>query len=524
MKRMCMAALALAALLTMTSFSPAFALTDYVFISVNGDTSATTAVQGDQMSWGSNCAVGANVQWEIWADLNLNSIIEEGSDYLVVSYISADGDTASDGPPPDSDPLPDGWYITMPFVLGVAPTNYIFRATDLSDMSAAEREVLMQALSSPPNQITGTVTMEGVTPPDNLLENIWVQAESDSMGFQLWSAFTDNTGAYAINIGATGSGITFDIYPGNVQGFVTPPEQYIVANGVVSGVDFVYGAPADSVYGYVVDPDDNPIAPVEVWCSPVGGSGEKYYASYDGYYVIYFTSAELGEWWLGVSDNIDPQYMVPQSFYFDNSVLHSFQHDLVCPLADTVINFTITESGGLPTHQYRVQAYSSEIGAYGNKITNAGDSGLYQIGVSSDQSAGYFVTVSMWDDWYPIPPGYTVIGNYSGVMPGDTVSFRVVEGKLVCGNVNFDSGDETIPFDQVDIRLNGANGNYMAHPAGDGSYQIAADTGFYNHTAYAISYLSSPGTYSFYLSDDTCGFSFILNKQHEHIVGQLTGV
>lgn len=524
MKKMCMAALALAALLTMTSFSPALALTDYVFISVNGDTSATTVVQGDQMSWGSNCAVGADVQWEIWADLNLNSIIEEGSDYLVVSYISADGDTASDGPPPDSDPLPDGWYITMPFVLGVAPTNYIFRATDLSDMSAAERAVLMQALSSPPNQITGTVTMEGVTPPDNLLENIWVQAESDSIGFQLWSAFTDNTGAYAINIGAAGSGITFNVFPGIVQGFVTPPEQYIVANGVVSGVDFVYGAPADSVYGYVVDPGDNPIAPVEVWCSPVGGSGEKYYASYDGYYVIYFTSAELGEWWLGVSDNIDPQYMVPQSFYFDNSVLHSFQHDLVCPLADTVINFTITESGGLPTHQYRVQAYSSEIGAYGNKITNAGDSGLYQIGVSSDQSAGYFVMVSMWDDWYPIPPGYTVIGNYSGVMPGDTVSFSVVEGKLVCGNVNFDSGDETIPFDQVDIRLNGANGNYMAHPAGDGSYQIAADTGFYNHTAYAISYLSSPGTYSFYLSDDTCGFSFTLNKQHEHIVGQLTGV
>lgn len=524
MKRMCMAALALAALLTMSSFSPAFALTDYVFISVNGDTSATTAVQGDQLSWGSNCAVGANVQWEIWADLNLNSIIEEGSDYLVVSYISADGDTASDGPPPDSDPVPDGWYISMPFVLGVAPTNYIFRATDLSDMSAAEREVLMQALSSPPNQITGTVTMEGVTPPDNLLENIWVQAESDSIGFQLWSAFTDNTGAYAINIGATGSGITFNVYPGNVQGFVTPPEQYIVANGVVSGVDFVYGAPADSVYGYVVDSEDNPIAPVEVWCSPSSGSGEKYYASSDGYYVIYFTSAELGDWWLGVSDNIDPQYMVPQSFLFDNSVLHSFQHDIVCPIADTVIYFSITENSGVPAHQYRVQAFSSDLGAFGNVVTEVGDSGLYQIRVSSDQSSGYNVMVSTWDDRYPIPPGYAVIGNYFGVTPGDTVSFAVVEGNLVCGNVTFDAGDETIPFSQVGVSLFGSNGNFHVNPASDGSFQIYADTGLYNLSAGTTDYLNTPAQYTINVTGDTCGFNFILNRKHQRINGLITGV
>jgi hypothetical protein len=519
-----MAALALAALLTMASFSEVFAVTDYVFISVNGDTTATAAVQGDLLNWGSNCAVGANVQWDIWADLNLNSIIDEGLDYLVVSYVATDGNTDPDGPPPDSDPIPDGWYITMPFVVGLAPTIYIFRATDLSDMTSAERAILMQALGSPPNQISGTITLEGVTPPDNLLQNIWVQAESDSGGFQIWSAFTDNTGAFTINIGAAGSGITFDIYPGNVQGFVTPPEQYVVANGVVSGIDFVYGAPADSVYGYVLDSDSNPIAPVEIWCSPVGGSGGKYYDSYDGYYVIYFTSAELGEWWLGVSDNIDPQYMVPQSYYFDNSVLHSFQHDMVCPLADTVINFTLTEDGGLPSRQYRVQAFSNELGAFANKITSVGDSGIYQIGVSSDQSAGYNVMVSTWDDRYPIPPGYAVVGNYFGVMPGDMVSFNITQGKQVCGNVYFDAGDETVPFSQVEVRLNGVNGNSMVHPASDGSYLIAADTGFYSHSVYAATYLSTPATYSLQLTNDTCGFSFTMNKQHQHIIGQLTGV
>lgn len=524
MKRVCMAALFLAALLAITSSAPVFALTDYVFISVNGDTTATTAVQGDLLSWGSNCAVGADVQWDIWADLNLNSIIDQGSDYLVVSYISADGNTALDGPPPDSDPVPDGWYITMPFILGVAPTNYIFKATDLSDMTSAERTILMQPLSSPPNQITGTVTLEGVTPPDNLLENILIQAVNDTGEIQIWSAFTDSTGAYAINIGADGSGILFDVDPGDIQGFVTPLEQYVVANGVVSGIDFVYEAPEDSVYGYVVDPYDNPVAPVEVWCSPVGGSSGKSYVSYDGYYVIYFTAAELGEWWLGVSHDINPPYMVPQVFSFDNSMLHSFQHDFVCPIADTVIYFSITENSGVPAHQYSVQAFSSELGAYANVVTNIGDSGLYQFKVSSNQSSGYDVLVATWDDHYPIPPGYMVIGKYSGVTPGDTVSFAVVQGNLVCGNVTFDVGDETIPFSTVGVNLFGSNGNFFVNPASDGSFQFYADTGSYSLNVSANNYLNTPAQYTINVTGDTCGFNFVLNRKHQHINGMITGV
>ncbi len=45
------------------------ALPDYLFISINGDTTGSTLTQGDEIGWGSNCDMGATINWEIWFDV-----------------------------------------------------------------------------------------------------------------------------------------------------------------------------------------------------------------------------------------------------------------------------------------------------------------------------------------------------------------------------------------------------------------------------------------------------------------------
>ena len=54
----------------------ALAVTDYIFFSVNGDTTVTSMTQGDELFWGANCDMGATVNWEIWYDVNSNSSID----------------------------------------------------------------------------------------------------------------------------------------------------------------------------------------------------------------------------------------------------------------------------------------------------------------------------------------------------------------------------------------------------------------------------------------------------------------
>ena len=45
-----------------------FAVTDYIFFTVNGDTLLPALVQGDELSWSANCGVGSDISWEIWYD------------------------------------------------------------------------------------------------------------------------------------------------------------------------------------------------------------------------------------------------------------------------------------------------------------------------------------------------------------------------------------------------------------------------------------------------------------------------
>ncbi|MFH0931143.1 MAG: hypothetical protein V1890_04335, partial [Candidatus Zixiibacteriota bacterium] len=494
-------------LLLLLSFQSSYALTNYVFFSVNGDTSLSSMVQGDTLSWGAYCATGAQLYWQIWIDIDQDSILDNPGDKLLYEFIIADGDTSSQGPPPDNSPVPDGWFICQPFEAGIAPAHYIFKVIDLTDSTTAQRGIGVAPLPSPPNKFTGWITIPGHSAPDSLLKNIWVEANDSISESAFWAGLSNDSGYYEINVGSSGTGHTFYIESSDIAGFVTPAQKNRVASGVVDSVNFSYELPADSIFGEVRDQDDSLLALyLSIWCSPrFSGPGYKDYQSTDGKYKIFFGSSELGNWEIGLnSENLAPNYLVPNNFQFDNQTQHSIEHNFNCQRTDTVIYGRVTEFGGLPTHSYRVQARSDQLQSWTETVSGTGSNNNFTLHISSLDSSGWYVDISTWDDSYPIPSGYILEGGgKSNVTPGDTVVLNFIGGKMVRDTIKVDLPDPGIVWDYVWVNFYASGKNYGGNPGSNGVYTIYVDSGSYNLTVYCPNYLSNPGSRNVVISSDT---------------------
>lgn len=517
-------------LLVLLSFQSSYGLTNYVFFTVNGDTTLkTTAVQGDTFSWGSNCAVGASLYWQIWIDTNNDSLLNDPGDKLLFEFVISDGDTSSQGPPPDISPTPDGWFICQPFPAGIAPAYYIFKVMDLTDSSTAQRGIGVTPLPSPPNNFKGWVTIPGHSAPDALLKNIWIEADDSVFENAFWAGLTNDSGYYEINVGSSGTGRTFVIKPSDVQGFITPARKNKVASGVVDSVNFAYQVPVDSIYGQIKDDRDSLIRQLLwIWCSPqFGGPQEKESQTSDGNYKIYFGSSELGDWDIGLSSEyLVPNYLVPNSFQFNNQIQHGIQHNFTCLRTDTVIYGRITEMGGLPAHSYKIQAYSSLLSGTTEGVSGTGSNNHFTLHVSSKDSSGWTVQLATWDNQYPIPAGYILEGgSKSNISPGDTVLLNLISGKMVRDTVKVDPGDPGVNWSGVWMNFWSAGKSYGGNPDNNGIYTIYVDSGTYDVNVNYTGYLSTPRSRNVYVSKDTTGgLGFILNKAHAHISGSLTNV
>ena len=518
-------------LLVLLSFQSSYGLTNYVFFTVNGDTTLkTTAVQGDNFSWGSNCAVGAQLYWQIWIDTDSNGVPNAG-DKLLFDFVIADGDTSSQGPPPDVSPTPDGWYISQPFPFGIAPTHYVFKVMDLSDSTTAQRRIIVTPLPSPPNKFTGWVTIPGHSAPDALLENIWIEADDSVFENAFWAGLTNDSGYYEINVGSSGTGRTFIIKPSDVQGFITPARKNKVASGVVDSVYFAYQVPVDSIYGQIKDDRDSLIRQsLRIWCSPYfSGPQEKESQTSDGNYKVYFGSSELGDWDIGLSSEyLAPNYLTPNSFQFNNQTLHGIQHNFTCLRTDTVIYGRVTEMGVLPTHPYKIQAYSTLLSSSTEGVSGTGSNNSFLLHVSSKDSSGWTVQLATEDTRYPIPAGYILEGgSKSNISPGDTVLLNLISGKMVRDTVKLYPGDpdRRVMWNSVWLNFWSAGKSYGGNPDNNGIYTIYVDTGTYDVNVNYAGYLSTPRSRNVHVSKDTTGgLGFTLNKAHAHISGSLSNV
>jgi hypothetical protein len=510
--------------------SPAFALTDHLVFSINGDSTATSMVQGDTMSWGANCAVGATLLWEIWYDVNNNSAIDDPGDKMIFTFAIADGDTNSDGPPPDINPTPDGVFWASPMVLGIAPGKYVFRVTDMSDMTSATNAITATALPTPPNTFVGRIVLPGHPAPDaDALGMQWVEANLDGEA-QMWSALTNDSGKFTINVGDAGTGKTFNIDPPAIAGFVTPARQTEVASGDITLTDFTYLAPSDSVYGTVLDENgDELLGEIEVWASPqFAGPGQKDATVSNGQYVLLFGSSELGEWWLGVSQNqLIPNYVVPQSFPIDNSSTHGIEQNFICPNADTVLYVKVTENGGEPGSAYHINASSqTEHVWYTEAFTGTGSGNIAALHITSWHDSGWTVTPVTWDTLFPIPEGFILEGsNPSDLHPGDTAELNFVSGTMIRDTVHVDAGDPVVNWDNIWMNLWTMSSSVGTNPDANGVYTIWADTGTYSLSVNCAGYLVIPTTRSLHLLHDTTGgLGFTINSAHCRVHGTLNNV
>jgi hypothetical protein len=507
----------------------ASATTNYVFFSVNGDTSKTSMVQGDNVGWGANCGVGDTVTWEIWVDLNNNSVIDDPGDLMFVTFSVADGDTSQSGPPPDNNPVPDGWYRFSSAVIGLAPAHYIFKALDEGDATHAQRVLTVTALPSPPNHFRGHIIVAGHPAPDPMLKDLWVEADAQD-DFQLWCALTNDSGYYSINVGAVATGHGYQIQPPPIDGYVQPGRINIVAGGDSTNLDFTYVAPADSLYGDVVDDDGALIAQMlYLYCSPMfSGPSNKNDERSDGHYAFYFGPSEEGQWQVGISnEGLPPTYLIPQGWQFRNDTLHNIHHDIVCYKTDTVLYVKILENGGLPTHAYNVQAVSESLASMTYVITGTGSGNIVPLHISTKGHSNWTVFAVNWDGSYPIPDGFIPAGPpQTNLGPGDTAVINFIAGTMLQDTIKVDPGDSFSNFGSIFMSLwSPQTGSIGANPLNDGVFTIYADTGLYSFNCNLTGYMTSPSIRTVHLTDDTIGgLGFVINQAHCRVSGALQNV
>ncbi len=491
---------------------------DYIFFSVNGDTTVSSMTQGDEFYWASNCDVGATLNWQIWYDVNGNNVIDTASDVLLNSENITDGNLLN-----ESNPVPDGWSIAMPFQLGAEPGGYIFRATDVVTAVSVQKTLTMVAMPSPPNQVTGRIVIPGYPAPNSFLANRFVIAESD-MGYPgAFLALTDANGDYSMNVGAGGTGLDFWVRANNVPGFVSPDAIAVTASGVVAAGDLVYTAATDSVWGYVKD-QFGAVIPYEtdVGARPqFGGASERGTTTSGGRYAIYFTDADKGDWEIESSSINSPIYLSPLSFPFSHDTLNSFQHDIILTSTDAEIYARITENGGAPTNYYLVNSYSSSLEVWGETVSGIGADNVATLHVSTLDMSGWSIGISTWDEDLPIPPGLILSPvTAEGVAPGDTVDLALVAGLLVGGTITQDPGDD--PVDWSNVWIGAGAYNTSADP--DGSYHLYTDVGAYYMGVYADGYITNPEQRYVNVTGDTTGLDYTINRTHCRVTGTLTNV
>jgi hypothetical protein len=522
-------AFAAAILFLLLASGPAQANCDYIFFSVNGDTNITVMTQGDMVGWGANCTVGATLHWQIWADVDLDGQIDIDGDRLIFEFDVADGETSGDGPPPDNNPVPDGWYITNEMMLGMAPADYLLSVFEPDSHTGAMIGITCNAMADPPNMIRGLVSVEGHTAPDpEFLGNRWIECSPEGGNFQLWAGLTDENGQYEVNIGEDGTGLEFRVDPPEIAGFAGPGETMVTVSGIVDDIDFYYSAPADSLFGYIRNEYGNLILRnVSGYCSKMNGSGNKNFDVVDGRYVVFFGPSEYGQWNIGISsDNLVPDYMVPMNHQVEIGTIHGQQIDFICIDADTVLYARVTENNAEPSHSYRVIAQSYDLQCGTQAISGIGSENIVPLYITADDLNGWNLGISSGDDSYPIPPGYVLEnGGLNDHSPGDTVNMNFVAGVAIRDTVVLDSGDPEPNWNIVWVSI-GRDGNYYGcNPNGDGVFTIYADTGVYSMSVNHEGYLTRPNNRQVHITGDTTGgLGFVINQRHCRVSGVLSNI
>ena len=525
-------------------------VTDYIYFAVNGDTSSSAVAQGDTLGWAANCDTGSAIHWDIWFDVDSDSVLDSATDVLIESYNVIDGDQFEgrdfcndeiwpfprfyQAPMGDDNSVPDGWCSTAGSPIGLPPGDYIFSATNLTEGGSAERLLTVRPFPSPQGMVRGRIVVSGHPAPDSaILANHLVCADASTSAEpedrHTLFGLTNANGEYELIDRSIGPYHLVGIRAPRVSGF-SPTEAATgigaYAGGIVYAPDLLYETPQDSVYGRLLDDSGQVIGrAATIYTDQHLQEGLR---AYDGRYAIYLMTDS------GPLSHVDqprprrsdliPEYMYPfsQCFY---DVEHSIEYDIVCPRADTSITLVVTENGGLPTRQYLIYTYSDSLWAGTATVSGIGVGNTATLHVSSRHRDGWELRFGNSASAYPFPDSIWPHMIPPVPMPGDTVlvdwrSKYVVIGDLIPDPMDQPGGPI---WEGFDMRLTNPLGSYSGTVAeGSDTFRLLSPPGLSEVRVSSDDYLACPNALSLEVTGDTTGgFGITLNRRTWTVTGRL---
>ncbi len=506
--------------------------TNYFKFIVNGSADSIMS-QSDTMAWECNCGIGDTLTGELWLDLNANHIID-GNDklWIMCPFKLIDGMTDWNQGPADSSAIPEGiFYCGMGDAISgmaFAPLNYVFRVINWVDSSTAENWLLVTPAISPPVTVSGTISIEGITAPDPLLNALWVGTNMETEPW--WSAITDSYGVYTLNLPDTG---TWHIgVEDNIPPYVKPESiELNITDSDTTGIDLEYISPEAYVYGDIKDDRDSLIL-IEMHISIKDEDTDEHIAQTSTNSGHYFMGVLAGDnYRLGIwEEELYPNYLTPMFWndVFDVIISDSIRKDIILTRTDTTIFGLITEDGGLPSQAYRMEAEKDSVGHI--YLNSDSATGLFEISVSSIVDS-YWVTLNEWDT--PLPSGFGFEeGNGWTVSIGDTVYVKLVSYKgSVSGSLSVAPGDPIVSdYTEFGVRVvNPTTWEAVAQSNVDsnGTYTVSVSEGTWNvELDCPENWMSFPHSIDSVTVDtvDVPGNDFLLNYGHCTLSGVLHGL
>ncbi|RKZ31331.1 hypothetical protein DRQ33_07155, partial [bacterium] len=328
---------------------------------VNGDTTATEAMQGDS----------------VVLDITLDEIGEDVICYLVFDVDSSRSFT-SDDKVIVSRSISDGAHCIVPNIPNISPAfdgkiqlyfNPFYVNTGLfmvvcmqGTTVVASPSVMVRPSDDPPHVISGTVSIEDVSPPDERLEGIYVWGPIAR--FVSPFAMGDITDEYGrFNINCPASDTNFAIVPyTEIPGYTTPDYQWVdvSGHGETTHVTFEYSEAEAIVYGDIAMESGSPL-PFPAFLI---------LKNRDGFHVERFFTFEEDRYSFGVlpgryqlqlvAESLPHGYTSPPKYRFNIDSGDSLRFDLIVKTGSETISGRVTESGGAPSTSYQIRAESED--------------------------------------------------------------------------------------------------------------------------------------------------------------------
>lgn len=508
--------------------------TTYFKFIING-ASADTMTQGETMAWECDCGLGDTLTAELWLDLNGDHAINAGDKQWMMGPMRfIDGDTSWYQGPADSSATLDGiFYCALSEIFqsfALAPLDYIMKVTNTNDASTAQNWLHIDSHPSPPATISGKISIEGIDPPDPLLNAVWVSNEmegEEGPSSVWWSAVTNDSGDYTLNLPWSDS--TWKFGPmDDIQPYITPAPVETLVSGHVTGIDFLYEKPEAYVWGTVKDDRDS-LLPFEVYVRYYNETTEEggQQQTVNGEYLL---GMHPGEIRLGLSEEeLYPDYLIPR-YGFTIYTGDSLEKNFTCWRTDTSIYGLVTEEGGTPSQAYAFQARHDTYGeaeTYSDPTT-----GEFELRVTSGSKQNdYWVGLNTGET--PLPEGFGFeTGNGWDVAPGETVYVNLVSYQgSVSGSLYTDASDPEPDYTDYSAVVIQPEEPWQVRGQSqvnsDGTYKVYAPPETLNLQIWGSEeWLVKPCVIENVVVDtvDVPGKDFMLNYGHCQVQGHLYGL